>query len=155
VLAAFYYSNFFKFVQPKKEEGRLVWQWPMPADKQLPMYDVADTGAWVVEAFNHPDKWIGKSMKVATEFLTPKQVAATAKAHNPALHFVHADLEQYKHSGTPGAEELSLNYKFFVDNQEDSGLRDVKWTRSTYPQAVTWEAFLPANEAEIKKMLAA
>ena len=50
----------FKFMPPQKDAatGNVTWNLAMPADKQIPAYAVEDTGAFVVEVFNHPEKWL-------------------------------------------------------------------------------------------------
>jgi len=156
LLTAFYYENFFRVMPPQKDPatGNQVWHFSLPADKQLFAYAVEDTGAFVVEAFNHPDKWINKQMKIASEFITPTQLNEVAKRIcGPKFGFNHVDLEWFRKSGMPGAEELYLNMKHFINNQEPSGIRDVKLTHAIYPGAHTWESYLKTHEAEWKKLL--
>ena len=60
-MTSFYYDNMINFFSIKNEGGRLVADWPlMKTDGPVGMYDVADTGAYVVEAFSKPDEWLGE-----------------------------------------------------------------------------------------------
>ena len=59
-MTAFYYDNMINIFGIKNVEGQLVADWPlMITDGPIGMYDVADTGAYVVEAFSKPGEWIG------------------------------------------------------------------------------------------------
>lgn len=47
-------------MQPQKDAatGNVTLNWAMPADKQVPAFSVEDVGAFAVEAFNNPEKWL-------------------------------------------------------------------------------------------------
>ena len=64
VYTASYYENFFSFFGIKKDfDGRLIADWPMLAtDGPIAGYNVAETGAYVFEAFKRPGEWIGDQL---------------------------------------------------------------------------------------------
>lgn len=45
----------------KKDDGSILLNWSVPDDCLLVAYAVEQTGAWIVEAFKDPTKWIGSS----------------------------------------------------------------------------------------------
>ncbi len=109
-------------------------------------YAAGDTGGWALAAFKQPEQWLGKPMRVASEFITTTQLASqfTAVTGKPA-RVVNVPYEHFAKSGVPGAEELVLNMKFFEAHQSKSGVRDVALSHKLYPQALTWTEFLKAN----------
>jgi len=133
---------------PQKEaDGNLLFNLPMVSDGKIFMYAVEDTGAFVAEAFRNPDKWIGKDMKIAAEFISMKEIIESF--NRTSSSGVKARLVEYetldetkKYKGTeqPVPEELHLNFKFFYENQ--SGLRDPQLTKSIYPETQDWSRFL-------------
>ena len=60
---SFYYSNFLALPQLRlktRPDGTLLADWPNVAtDGPIGGYDVAETGAYILEAFKKPDEWIG------------------------------------------------------------------------------------------------
>ena len=42
------------------------------------MYRADETGAWVAAAFLDPDNWIGRDMRLVTEWLSTREMAAIA-----------------------------------------------------------------------------
>ena len=51
----------FPAVNLQKKDGRVVADWPiLITDGPIGGYSVAETGAYVLEAFKKPEEWIGK-----------------------------------------------------------------------------------------------
>lgn len=77
-----------------------------------------DTGAWVLAAFKDPETWIGKDMRIVTEWLTIREMAATASRVTGkkviCLELDQAGFEATKDAPWPGANEIYLNMLFFV-----------------------------------------
>ena len=61
---SFYYENHLNFPMvtvQKGKDGRLIADWPcMITDGPIGGYSVAETGAYVLEAFKKPQEWIGE-----------------------------------------------------------------------------------------------
>lgn len=50
----------FPFMMFQLQGGEIVADWPsLLTDGPIGGYSVADTGAYVLEAFKHPEDWIG------------------------------------------------------------------------------------------------
>ena len=62
VYTNFYYENFLNFLPLKKKDGKIIADWPLLiTDGPLGGYSVAETGAYVREAFSNPKEWISTS----------------------------------------------------------------------------------------------
>ena len=61
---SFYYENFLQFPSLALKKGpndKLIADWPLlMTDGPLGGYSVAETGAYVLEAFKKPQDWIGE-----------------------------------------------------------------------------------------------
>jgi len=146
VITSFYYENLlstgFGFV--KWRDDTVVFNVPYPADSTIPSFSVSDTGAFVLEAFNNPDKWIGKTLPAISEHISMNEITSTC-ARVTGLKVVNEpiEMEEYRKGG-PVAEELYLNMKWFYDhpNGKDSPREDVKVSHEIYPNILTWETLL-------------
>jgi uncharacterized protein YbjT (DUF2867 family) len=83
-----------------------------------PCFSVDDTGAWVVAAFLDPETWIGKDLRVVTEWLSTRDMASIAsrvvgKKVVP-MELDEASFDATKDADYPGAEELYKNLKYFA-----------------------------------------
>jgi uncharacterized protein YbjT (DUF2867 family) len=79
---------------------------------------VDDTGAWVTAAFLDPDTWIGKDMRLVTEWLSTREMAAIASRVS-GKKIVPMELDEKTfyasmHTGNPIDEELSRSKRFAV-----------------------------------------
>ena len=99
-------------------------------------YPVRDTGAWMLAAFKDPETWIGKDMRVVTEWLTTREMAAIASRvtgkNVSCIELDEAGFEATKNAPYPAAEEIYLNMLFFVKVEYLSlevGLTLLAWTR--------------------------
>ena len=81
-------------------------------------YSVNDTGVWVTAAFDNPETWIGKDMRVVTEWLSTREMAKIASRVSGKKVFpLELDDEAFeatKDADYPSAEELYLNFLFFA-----------------------------------------
>jgi hypothetical protein len=81
-------------------------------------YPAKDTGAWVMAAFKDPETWIGKDMKVVTEWISTREMAAIASRvtgkNVSCLELDEAAFDATRNAEWPGAEEIYLNMLFFV-----------------------------------------
>ena len=64
---SFYFENFFSLFPFKTEGGKVVADWPLlMSDGPIGGYAVGETGAYVREAFKHPEEWAGKACPSTT-----------------------------------------------------------------------------------------
>lgn len=150
----FYIENILTIMAPKKigEDTYLI---PLPALPDAPnmAYPVNDTGAWVTAAFNDPDTWIGKDMRVVTEWLSTREMAKIASRVS-GKNVVPLELDEEAFKATkdadyPGAEEIYLNFLFFAKHGPDSGARDQEMTLRLYPNATNFEKLVKENVATL------
>jgi hypothetical protein len=82
------------------------------------VYPVGDTGAWVRAAFNDPDTWINNDMRIVTEWLSARDMSSIASKvtgkNITNLELDQAGFEASKDLPWPGAEDIYLNFLFFV-----------------------------------------
>jgi len=141
VLTSFYYENFANFGMAAWKGDTVVFTLPYPADATSPMYSVADTGGWVLAAFNNPDKWIGKVLPAISEHITMKDIVeGFTRVTGVKAVFEGPNMEESRKGG-PFAEEMYLNMKWFLDHQKGAP-RDVKHSIEIYSAAVDWEGHL-------------
>ena len=130
----------------------------------FPVFPVNDLGAWVLAVFKDPEAWIGKDLKIVTDWTTMREMAATASRVSGKnvlpMELDQASFEATRTAGYPGAEEFYLNMLFFVKvpssfqrgtNEQyghKNGIRteaDYETTRKLYPNANTWENSVKEN----------
>ncbi|GJJ10505.1 hypothetical protein Clacol_004731 [Clathrus columnatus] len=58
----------------KQPDGSYKLPLIMVTDIPFAVYPVAETGAFVLAAFLHPEEWINKDIKIATDFLNPNRI---------------------------------------------------------------------------------
>lgn len=82
------------------------------------LYPVDDTGAWVTAAFMDPGMWIGKDMRLVTEWLSTREMAAIASRVSGKnvlpIELGEAAFEAAKHTGNPIDDELYRSKLFAV-----------------------------------------
>jgi len=146
VLTSFYYENLLSegFHMTSKRDDTVVFSLPYPSDSTIPAYSVADTGAFVLEAFSHPDKWIGKTLAAISEHISMNQIASTfSRVTGVKAVCEPVDMEESRKGG-PFAEELYLNMKWFYDHPDGKGTprENIQASHEIYPNMLTWEGVL-------------
>jgi uncharacterized protein YbjT (DUF2867 family) len=142
-----YYENFLGFpvMTPRHQaDGSFVFNMPIHPDKGfIPLFSVADSGPFVLEALRHPEQYLGKQIRVASESLSSRQLAEIfEKVTGWNARAEETNHEAFRNS-FPGAEELYLNLKWFADNPK--GLRDIGLSRRIYPQMKDWACIVRDN----------
>src|SRR5690349_13368595 len=114
LLTSFYWENLIYFgVGPKKgPDGKLALTYPM-GDKKLPGIAVDDIGKTALAIFKKGKEYIGKTVGMAGEHLTGKQMAAApTKALGQAVRYTEVSPEENRHFGFPGAEDMGNMFQF-------------------------------------------
>ncbi|PVF98002.1 NAD(P)-binding protein [Serendipita vermifera] len=151
------YSAFFaenvgnpKFwpVKPN-DSGEIVQNFPLKTDGPMPMIAASDIGAWALVAFKNPEQWIGKDMKVCTEWKTAREIYKILEEELGAkVVYNEVDEEQWKavrYSGLPFIEETWLNMQWFYDHYPDGNGRDIAYATSLIPHATTLREYIRAK----------
>lgn len=145
LVTSFYFENFASFFPPKEENGELVFTVAQKSTTHVPMYAVADTGGWVLQAFLHPELYLNKDVPAVGQYITyPELVKTFSRVTGKKARFNELPNEVFKNFGFPGAEELALNLKFFDDitngNKEDRR-GDLESSHNIF-KGQDWETFL-------------
>lgn len=118
---SFYWDNFIHFgMGPMRgEDGKLGIAFPMD-DKKLPGIAAADIGKCALGIFKAGDKYIRKSVGVASEHLTGKQMAAAlSKVAGEEVIYHAVPAEVYRKFDFPGAEDIGNMFQFKRDFEGD------------------------------------
>jgi len=74
IIPGFYYQNFTKLVVPKRENGTLVFTFPLPENSYMSMVDVRDVGTTVVNILKSFDQYEGKTIPLVGEHIHPTEI---------------------------------------------------------------------------------
>lgn len=152
LVTSFYFENFTTFFPPKLEGDELVFSVPQQAETMVPMYSVADTGGWVVEAFKHPELYINKDIDARGQYISyPELVETFSRVTGQKARFNQLDLDTFRGFGFPGAEELALNFKFFDDLHTKVKVDRRRTAGRTSFKGKTWQEYLETTECPVVK----
>jgi len=116
-------------------------------DKKLPGIAAADIGKSALGIFKAGDKYIGKSLGIAGEHLTAKQMAevfSSVLGKEVVYNSVTPDV--YRSFGFPGADDMGNMFQFKRDfEKEYTKSRDIELTRTLNPALLTFNEFLIQN----------
>jgi uncharacterized protein YbjT (DUF2867 family) len=145
----FYWDNFIYFgLGPKKgPDGKLAITMPM-GDKKLPGIAAADIGKSALGIFKAGQKYIGKTVGIAGEHLTGKQMAdGFSRILGKEVVYNDISPEVYRSFGFPGAEDMGNMFQFKRDfEKEYCKSRDVELTRALNPSLLTFDNWLIQNK---------
>ncbi|CCA76576.1 related to nitrogen metabolic regulation protein nmr [Serendipita indica DSM 11827] len=149
------YTSFFlenlRFPQMIKinrsADGTVVFDVPFKTDSPLPMIFAGDIGKAALVAFKNPEQWIGKDLKIVTEWATPRDIAKTIESElGEKVTVKEVDDAQWKASRAwPNFEELWLNIEYFNTFYPEGNGRSVELTREIIPNATTLKSFIQAE----------
>jgi len=152
LFTSFYWENLIYFgMGPKKgTDGKLAFTIPM-GDKKLAGMAAEDIGKCAYGIFKKGSEYIGKSVGIAGEHLTGKQMAdAMSVALGQEVHYNAVSPEMYRSFGFPGAEDLGNMFQFYSDfEQVCCGARNVDLSRALNPSLQTFETWLAQNKTRI------
>ena len=152
LLTSFYWENLIYFgAGPQKgPDGTLAITYPM-GEKKLPGIASADIGKCAYGIFKKGRQYIGKTVGVAGEHLTGKQMAAAlTKALGREVRYNDVPADVYRSFGFPGAEDMGNMFQFKRDFEPTyTGARSVELSRSLNPALQTFENWLTTNAGRI------
>lgn len=152
LLTSFYWDNFIYFgMGPKKgADGKLAITLPM-GDKKLPGIVADDIGKCACGIFKKGPQYIGKTVGIAGEHLTGKQMAASfTKALGQEVRYNDVSPDIYRSLGFPGADDLGNMFQFKRDFEDDyCNARNLDVSRSLNPALQTFEQWLAKNKNRI------
>jgi uncharacterized protein YbjT (DUF2867 family) len=152
LLTSFYWDNLIHFgMGPKKgPDGILAFTLPMD-DKKLPGIAAEDIGKCALGVFKKGRDYIGKTVGIAGEHLTGKQMAAAlTKALGQTVRYNSVTPEVYRGFGFPGAEDIGNMFQFKRDFESVfCGARNLDLSRSLNPSLQTFDQWLSQNKNRI------
>ena len=110
-----------------------------------------DIGKCAYGIFKKGVEYIGKSVGVAGEHLSGKQMAdALGKALGEPVVYNKIPAAVYRSFGFPGAEDLGNMFQIYDEFEEQMNeLRDVKVSKQLNPQLQNFEQWLTQNAGQI------
>ena len=149
---SFYWDNFIYFGSgPQKgEDGNYALVFPM-GDKRLPAIASEDIGKCAYAVFKRGSEFIGKSLYIAGEKLTIKQMAdAMTEALGVKIGYNDVPPDVYRSFGFPGADDIGNMFQFKRDFEDYyCGVRDVEFTRSLNPELLSFKDWLAKYGSKI------
>jgi uncharacterized protein YbjT (DUF2867 family) len=152
LLTSFYWDNFINFGMGPAAgpDGVLGITFPM-GDKKLPGIAAEDIGKCAYGIFKAGPEYIGKTVGIAGEHLTGKEMAAAfTKVFGVEIRYNDVPPDVYRSFGFPGADDLGNMFQYKHDfNDAFCGARDVEVARKLNPELQTFEQWLAANKSRI------
>src|SRR5687768_15414119 len=152
LLTSFYWDNLIYFgAGPQRgPDGVLAITFPMD-DKRLSGIAAEDIGKSAFGIFKRGKELIGKTVAIAGEHLTGKQMAdALTAALGQEVRYNNVPPEVYRSFGFPGADDLGNMFQFKRDfNDYFVGARDLAFSRTLNPEMQTFEEWLAVHAKEI------
>jgi len=151
VYLAFFYTNLIEYYSPRMEGDTLVFPIYLPQDCRAPFVDpLTATGPAVLEIFTNQGEYVGKSLPVIGDIISPSEIVETftrvtgkKAAYRPA--FTREGLLRYfpAFGGNEllvrellGMAEYAAEYSYYRKD------RDLQWSRRVNPSSLSWEQFL-------------
>ncbi len=152
LLTSFYWDNFIYFgMGPKKgPDGKLYLSIPI-GDKKLPGIAADDIGKCAYGIFKKGNEFIGKTVGIAGEHPTGKQMAESfSKAFGNEINYNSVPFEMYRSFGFPGAEDLGNMFQFKHDFEDYfTGARNLEFSKSLNPALKSFDDWLIENKNKI------
>ncbi len=150
---SFYWENFIYFgMGPQKgPDGKLAITFPM-GDKKLPGISSVDIGKCAYSIFKLGKEFQGKTVSIAGEHLTGKQMADAFTKHLGAeVKYNDVPASAYRNFGFPGADDMANMFQFKADFEtEYCGARDINATKKLNPELLNFDSWLQQNKAAIR-----
>ena len=152
LLASFYWDNaiYFGMGPQKGADGKYTLTFPT-GDAKIAAIAADDIGKCAYGIFKNGAEWIGKTVGIAGEHLTGKQMAAAyGKGLGIEVTYNPVTPEAYRGFGFPGAVDLGNMFQFYHDFEDYfSGARSLATSRALNPSLKTFDAWIAENKSRI------
>jgi hypothetical protein len=117
-------------------------------DKKLPGIAATDIGKCALGIYKAGQKYIGKTVGIAGEHLTAKQMAwEFTRVLGKEVVYNSVTPEVYRSFGFPGAEDMGNMFQFKRDfEKEYCKSRDLELSRTLNPSLLTFNEWLIQNK---------
>jgi len=134
-------DNFATYNRPLLQDGELVVGLAVRPELPVQLISVRDIGAFAAIAFARPGEFLGRTVEIAGDILTPPQIAeAFSRACGLPARFRQTPIEQVR------AFDPQLAQMFSFFNEHPSGLTDLPALRAEHPDLMRLETWLRATE---------
>jgi uncharacterized protein YbjT (DUF2867 family) len=130
-------DNFATYNRPIFDNGELVVSLAVPAELPMQLIAVRDIGAFAAIAFDRPEEFLGRTLEIAGDALTPVVIAETfGRVCGVPARFRQTPIEQIRAFDT----QLAQMFTFF--NEHPSELSDLSSLRTLHPGLMSLETWL-------------
>lgn len=151
VMLSFFYTNALEYYAPRIEGDTVLMPFYLPEDFRAPFVDpLSATGSAVLEVFSNPDTYLGASLPVVGEVISPgEMVEAFSRVTGLRAEYRNAYSREGLLTYFPelgenpllvdevlGMAEYAVEFGYFRDD------RDIEWSRKVDPNTMSWEQFL-------------
>ena len=150
---SFYWDNLFMFgLAPKKgDDGQYAWAFPM-GNAKLAGIAGEDIGKCALGIFKAGDRYIGKTVGIAGEFLTIDQMGQSLSKNLGlgAVKYNAVEPDVYRSWGFPGADEMGNMFQADRDFEKQMmANRNLEESRALNPALQTFDQFVNKNRDKI------
>lgn len=130
-------ENFATYNRPVLEDGELVVSLAIRPELPMQLISVRDIGAFAAIAFGRPEAFLGRTLEIAGDVLTPPQIAETF-GHVCGLpaRYRQTPIEQVR------AFDAQLAQMFTFFNEHPSELADLSALRAVHPELMRLETWV-------------
>jgi uncharacterized protein YbjT (DUF2867 family) len=130
-------ENFATYNRPVLHDGELVVNLAVRPELPMQLISVRDIGAYAAIAFDRPGHFLGRTVEIAGDVLTPLQIAETfGRVCRLPARFRQTPIEQIRAFD----EQLAQMFAFF--NEHPSELSDLSQLRADHPGLMRLETWL-------------
>lgn len=149
----FYYENFLYFFPPRPAgDGTFQFGFPQ-GDTPLAAMSVEDVGAIVAPLFEDPERYIGKTLKLAGDELPPAVYAEVmSRRTGRTIRYAHVPREVFAALGFPGAEDLADMFEYYRLHMP-SRTADIVTSRAIAPGVQTFDTWMEQKAAAMQASL--
>lgn len=123
--------------RPVLAGGELVVSLAVRPELPMQLIAVRDIGAFAAIAFDRPDQFLGRTVEIAGDVLTPPQIAETfGRACGLPARFRQTPIEQIR------AFDAQLAQMLMFFNEHPSALPDLPALRAEHPELMRLETWL-------------
>jgi hypothetical protein len=141
-------DNFATYSRPVLEDGELVISLAVRPELPMQLISVRDIGALAAIASDRPDQFVGRTVEVAGDILTPPQIAETfGRVCGMPARFCQTPIEQIR------AFDVQLPQMFTFFSEHPSELADLSALRAEHSGLMRLETWLqrPGGNPEHRK----
>lgn len=133
-------ENFATYNRPSLQDGELVVSLAVEPEIPMQLISVRDIGAFAAIAFGRPEEFLGRTLEIAGDALTPPQIAdAFGRACGRPARFRQTPIEQVR------AFDAQLAQMFTFFNEHPSEPADLPALRAVHPDLMRLETWIDAT----------